>query len=90
MNVGAVNSPPLTTPPAAGALVQAGKVEQNATNGLQMASSVVIPSISAIAQVAGQAARANTNFPVTQSGVPPVTAQLNFSAKSAVAPAAKG
>jgi hypothetical protein len=90
MNVSAVHSPPFTPPTSSPALVQAGKVENNAVNGLQAASSYVIPSISAISQDANQAARANTNFPVTQSGVVPVTAHLNSSDKNAVAPSAKG
>jgi hypothetical protein len=81
MNVSTIDSPPLTPPAAAGALVQAQKVEQNAKNGLAAASNDVVPSISAVAQ---------SGNPGVAVLPPPVTAQLHFSTQSQIAPPAKG
>ena len=95
MTVSVVFSPPLTPPPNGGALVQAGKAEQNAANGLASATSNVLPSIQGIAANADAISRNDSSAmnlvnAAIQHAAPARPAQLNFSMHGETAPAAKG
>jgi len=95
MSISAVFSPPLTPPPTPSALVQAGKVEQNAANGLASASNDVLPSIQGIAASADQTSRHDSSVmsavnAAIQQATPARPAQLNFANHGEIAPATKG